>query len=56
MDKDYNFEEFRNYKRQAIKAARDLNYGDEVISDIRAAKKDSEIITIMANARRKKFR
>ena len=44
--------EFREYKRKALKAARELCYGDEVIKRIKNAKTDVEISRIMTSARR----
>lgn len=49
-------EESRNnhgihYRAEAIKAAKDLRYGDEVVRKIRKAKSSSEISRIMATAR-----
>ena len=43
-----------NYKIQAVKAAKDLGYGNEVIKRIKAAKTDNEIERIMREARTKK--
>ena len=43
-----------NYRNQAIIAAEDLRYGNEVIEKIKAAKNDAEIERIMNTARRKK--
>lgn len=43
------------YKPSAIRAAKDLGYGDEVVRKIRAAKTDDEIERIMVSARHKKF-
>lgn len=41
-----------NYKQQAIRAAKDLCYGEEVIRRIKNAKSDVEIERIMATARK----
>ena len=40
-----------NYRKQAIIAAEDLRYGNEVIEKIKAAKNDAEIERIMNMAR-----
>lgn len=40
-----------NYKKQAMIAAKDLRYGNEVIEKIKAAKSDAEIERIMNAAR-----
>lgn len=40
-----------HYKAEAIKAAKDLRYGDEVVRKIRKAKSSGEISRIMATAR-----
>lgn len=45
-----------SYRKDAIKAARDLRYGDEVIEKLKAAESDSEITRIMKDARKKRFR
>ena len=42
-----------HYRDNAIKAARDLCYGGEVIKKIKAAKTEAEIERIMINARKK---
>lgn len=41
-----------HYKAEAIKAAKDLRYGDEVVRKIRKAKSSCEISRIMATARK----
>ena len=43
-----------NYKKQAMIAAEDLRYGNEVIEKIKAAKNDAEIERIMNMARHAK--
>lgn len=43
-----------NYKKDAIKAARELLYDKYVIEELRSAKTDSEIEQIMSKARREK--
>ena len=43
-----------NYRNQAMIAAEDLYYGNEVIEKIKAAKNDAEIERIMNTARHKK--
>ena len=40
-----------NYRKQAMIAAKDLCYGNEVIEKIKAAKNDAEIERIMNMAR-----
>lgn len=40
------------YKRNAIQAAKDLCYGEKVIAQLKNAKTESEISTIMCKARR----
>ena len=42
-----------NYRKQAMIAAKDLCYGNEVIEKIKAAKNDAEIERIMNMARHK---
>lgn len=42
-----------DYKRLAIAAAKDFNYGPEVIEQVLKAKNDREISDIMEAARRK---
>lgn len=44
------------YRNDAIKAARDLRYGQDVIDKIKAAKTDAEIDRIMRKARYEKFK
>lgn len=44
-----------DYRTQALMAAKDFNYGDDVIKKIKEAKTNDEIILIMGKARRKKF-
>ena len=44
-----------NYIGNAIKAAEDFHYGDEVIKAINNARSDAEVARIMQEARRKKF-
>ena len=44
-----------NYRKQAIIAAEDLRYGNEVIEKIKAAKSDAEIEGIMNIARHGKW-
>ena len=43
-----------NYRKQAMIAAKDLCYGNEVIEKIKAAKNDAEIERIMNMARHTK--
>lgn len=44
------------YKRQAIKAAKNLLYGDKVIEKIKNAKTEGEIDRIMKAARHEHFK
>lgn len=44
-----------DYKTQALKAAKELGYGENVVNQIKEAKTHDEIILIMGKARRKKF-
>ena len=44
-----------DYRTQAINAAKDFHYGEDVIKQIEEAKTNDEIILIMGKARRKKF-
>lgn len=44
-----------DYRIQAINAAKDFRYGEDVIKQIEEAKTNDEIILIMGKARRKKF-
>jgi len=48
-------EELKVYREQAIKAAKDLRYGQDVILHIKQAKTINEITRIMASAREKTF-
>jgi hypothetical protein len=41
-----------NYKRSAIRAAKELHYGKEVINKLKKASSDDEITRIMLSARR----
>ena len=41
------------YRKNAIRAAKDLKYGEDVVKRIEQAKTDSEIQRIMTSARRK---
>ena len=43
-----------NYRKQAMIAAKDLCYGNEVIEKIKAAKNDAEIERIMNTSRHEK--
>jgi hypothetical protein len=49
-------QDVKQFKRQAIKAAKDFNYGDEVISKLKAAKTVAEMDRIMRTARKEKFK
>jgi hypothetical protein len=44
--------ETREYQKQAIKAAKELRYGDEVIYKIEQAKTVGEIVRVMVTARK----
>ena len=44
-----------DYRTQAINAAKDFDYGEDVINAIKEAKNDDQILFIMQKARRKKF-
>ena len=50
--RDYLFEDKHHYKKQALKAAKELNYGNTVIRKIKAANTDGEIARIMMSARK----
>jgi len=45
-----------HYRDNAVKAAKELLYPQEVIDKVKAAKSDSEIRKIMINARKEKFK
>lgn len=47
--------EIERERSQAMRAAKDFNYGEDVIEAIKIAKKEGEIAKIMRNARIKKF-
>ena len=44
-----------DYRKQAISAAKDLRYGDEVVKAIKKAKTHGEIQRIMVGARHEKI-
>ena len=46
----------RNYKRYAIKAAKELGYDKSVIEKIRKAKTDSEVERALSSAREEAMR
>lgn len=48
---DYEVNDVRAYRRGALKAAKELCYGDEVIRRIKNAKTSDEISRIMRTAR-----
>ena len=48
---DVELSNLREYRKQAIKAAHELCYGDEVKARIRDAKSQDEIASIMKTAR-----
>lgn len=50
----YKKNDFVNYKRGAIRTAKDFSYGDEVIHDVKKAKTSDEISRIMNKARKNK--
>lgn len=52
---DEEVESFGLTKRNAIKAAKDFHYGDDVIAKLKAAKDERAIDHIMTSARHKKF-
>lgn len=43
--------EFKNYKTRAISAAKDFNYGDDVVASLKAATTSYQVETIMKTAR-----
>lgn len=47
---------FKEFKRQAIKAAKDLLYGNEVVKQLEAAKTIAEIDCIIKTARKEKLK
>lgn len=49
---EYFYGDYRNYKKQAIQAAKDLEYDQEVIIKLKKAKSDAEIERIMVTARK----
>lgn len=52
MKKDIFVDDFRVVKRKAIKAAKDLGYGKDVIEKVKAAKNEGEINSAMTTARK----
>lgn len=48
--------ESTTFRREAIKAAKDFNYGDEVIQNLKDAKTIAEMDRIMRTARKEKFK
>lgn len=44
-----------NYKIQAIKAAKELYYGKDVVKRLKEAKSDAEVACIMNTARHQKY-
>ena len=44
------------YKRQAVKAAKDFKYGDEVVEKLKKAKTEDEIDRIIKAARHEHFK
>lgn len=47
---------FKEFKKQAVKAAKDLLYGDEVVKQLEAAKTIVEMDRIMKTARKEKLK
>ena len=45
-----------HYRSEALKAAIDLGYGDEIVKSVRQAKDEKEIETIMRKARKEYFK
>lgn len=45
----------QEYKKNALKAAKQLGYGKAVVEKIKAAKTDGEIARIMTTARKEKW-
>ena len=56
MASQSNRDYFHNYKKQAIQAARDLYYDEEVIARLKNAKTDAEVSRIMVKARKDSYR
>ena len=50
-----NNETFKQFKNNAVRAAKDLGYDQESIKKLESAKTDGEIQRIMIAARHKKF-
>lgn len=48
---NYETDDLRQYRKEALKAARDLCYGEEVQRRIKNAKTSAEISRIMKSAR-----
>lgn len=48
--------EVKAFKNQAVKAAKDLLYGDEVVKQLEAAKTIAEMDRIMKTARKEKLK
>ena len=48
----FQYSDIKEYKREAIKAAEELGYGEAVISKIKAATTETQIGNIMAEARK----
>lgn len=47
---------FKEFKKQAVKAAKDLLYGDEVVKQLEATKTIAEMDRIMKTARKEKLK
>lgn len=48
-------EEFKTYRKDAIRAAKDLRYGDDVVNKIKSAATEAEIQRVMVTARHKQL-
>ena len=53
FDSNNSREALTSTQREAVKAARDLGYGDEVVTRIKAATNIIEVANIMKTARRR---
>lgn len=49
-----NRKALKDYRSQAVRAAKDFGYGKEVVKKIRDAETEEEIITIMTRARKER--
>lgn len=48
-------EEFKQKRKDALKAAKDLLYDEKYISQLQTAKTEGELYRILKNARKEKF-